>query len=197
MYDYRKLDPQEKRKLLEGRRKRRYPLHAPPHFYGEAGAYLITGTCFEHQPLFNSPQDLTELTDEFSAELPHRGLSCHAWVFQPNHYHLLIVTEDLANISEALRILHSRIATRVNKRHQQKGRQVWYRFADRKMRSERHYLTTLNYIHYNPVKHGYVEDMFDWIWSSVHWYHEHRGRHWHEKMFDKYPLKDYGKGWDW
>ncbi|MCZ6678783.1 MAG: transposase [Candidatus Poribacteria bacterium] len=197
MYDYRKLSPEHRHQLLEKRRQRGYPLHAPPHFRGEAGVYLITGTCYEHRNIFNSPEELTELTQEFLTELSCKDLSCNAWVFQPSHYHLLLGAEDLAAVSEALRILHSRIATRINGRHQQRGRKVWYRFTDRKMRSEGHYMTTINYIHYNPVKHGYVNDMFDWIWSSVHWYHDHFNLSWIEKTLKEYPLKDYGKGWDW
>lgn len=197
MYDYRKLSPEQRQRLLEERRRKGYPLHAPPHFRGEAGSYLITGTCYEHRSIFDLPEELTDLTQEFLTEIPSRGIACDAWVFQPNHYHLLLVTEDLEIVSETLRILHSRMATRINKRHKQRGRQVWYRFSDRKMRSERHYMTTLNYIHYNPVKHGYVDNMFDWIWSSVHWYYDHLGPNWLEKTFKEYPIKDYGKGWDW
>jgi putative transposase len=197
VYDYRKLSQEEKQKLLETRRKRGYPLHAPPHFRGEAGAYLITGTCYEHRSIFNSSNELTYLSQEFLTELARKSIPCHAWVFQPNHYHLLLVVESIEVLSEPLRLLHSRVSTHINKLDQQRGRKVWYRFADRKMRSERHYMATLNYIHYNPVKHGYVNDMFDWIWSSVHWYYEHRGLDWLNRTFETYPLKDYGKGWDW
>jgi len=39
--------------------------------------------------------------------------------------------------------------------------------------------------------------MFDWIWSSVHWYRDNRSLDWIQKTFKEYPLKDYGKGWDW
>jgi putative transposase len=28
----------------------------------------------------------------------------------------------------------------------------------------------MNYIHYNPVKHGWVENVRDWAWSSFHRY---------------------------
>ena len=115
MYDYRKLPDEQKRQLLAARQKRGYPLHAPPHFRGEAGAYLITGTCYNHNSIFNLPEDLTYIAHEFLTEIPRRGLSCHAWVFQPNHYHLLLVTKELSVVSEALRILHSRVATYINK----------------------------------------------------------------------------------
>ena len=48
------------------------------------------------------------------------------------------------------------------------NRKVWYRFSDRGMRSEGHFFASINYIHANPVKHGYVEKATEWPWSSLH-----------------------------
>ncbi len=30
----------------------------------------------------------------------------------------------------------------------------------------------IDYIHYNPLKHGLVEDVADWVWSTYHKYVE-------------------------
>ncbi len=73
---------------------------------------------------------------------------------------------------------------------------VWYRFSDRAIRSERHYQATLNYIHYNPVKHNCVDSPYDWNESSLHWYLEVYGREWLRDGWVNYPVRDYGKGWD-
>ena len=35
------------------------------------------------------------------------------------------------------------------------------------MKSDGHYLATVNYIHHNPVKHRYTEKWTDWPWSSA------------------------------
>jgi len=197
MYDYKKLTPEERRLVLQYRRERGFPLHAPPHFQGISGTYLITAACYEHCPIFENLDDLSWLTNETldaftTANLPHS-----AWVFLPNHYHLLVEAENLTIVSEVLRLLHSRVATAINSRHRQRGRKVWYRFSDRFIRSERHYFASVNYIHYNPIKHGYVERMGDWPWSSVHQYVETQGMEWLEGVWKKYPVKDYGQGWDW
>ncbi|MGD2177558.1 MAG: hypothetical protein PVG71_07020 [Anaerolineae bacterium] len=79
-------------------------------------------------------------------------------------------------MSEAIRLLHSRVATEINGRHDQRGRRVWYCFSDRLIRSDRHHWATVNYIHDNPVKHGYVDCMTAWPWSSIHNYVEEHGR---------------------
>jgi putative transposase len=75
-------------------------------------------------------------------------------------------------------------------------RKIWYKFSDRAIRCDRHYYTTLNYIHYNPVKHGYVRSPYDWTESSVGWYLETCGRQWLRDSWVEYPVLDYGRGWD-
>jgi putative transposase len=75
-------------------------------------------------------------------------------------------------------------------------RRVWYKFADRATRGERHYDQALNNIHINPVKHGYVADVYEWSWSSVHEYLETLGRDWLRDKWRAHALGDFGKGWD-
>jgi putative transposase len=197
MYDYRKMTPEEKQIILQQRRERGFPLHAPPHFRSISGTYLITSACYEHRSIFEAPDDLSwlaeQMLDAFSiADLPHP-----AWVLLPNHYHILVETRDLSIVSEVLRLLHSRTATTINSRHRQRGRKVWYRFSDRLMRNERHYFATVNYIHYNPIKHGYADRMSNWPWSSVHEYAETQGEEWLTQTWRAFPVGDYGQGWDW
>ena len=36
------------------------------------------------------------------------------------------------------------------------------------IRDERDYEAHINYVHYNPVKHGYVNRAVDWPYSSIH-----------------------------
>lgn len=64
------------------------------------------------------------------------------------------------------------------------------------MRSERHYYTTINYIHNNPVKHGYVERWCDWPYSSFHEYLKGKGRDWLKDVWREYPVLHYGDAWD-
>jgi putative transposase len=44
---------------------------------------------------------------------------------------------------------------------------VWQRrFWEHQVRDERNWRNYLDYIHYNPVKHGVVKRVADWPWSS-------------------------------
>jgi len=48
---------------------------------------------------------------------------------------------------------------------------IWQRrFWEHTIRDERDLNQHLDYIHYNPVKHGLVKNVADWPWSSFHRY---------------------------
>ena len=42
------------------------------------------------------------------------------------------------------------------------------RYWEHTIRDEEDYENHVNYIHYNPVKHGYVKNVKDWPYSSFH-----------------------------
>ncbi len=53
------------------------------------------------------------------------------------------------------------------RRHRELG--VWQRrFWEHLVRDEGEKFAIRDYIHLNPVKHGYVNDPTEWPWSSVH-----------------------------
>jgi len=54
----------------------------------------------------------------------------------------------------------------------------------------------MNYVHNNPVHHGYVDRWTDWPWSSAEKYLEAVGRDRASEIWREYPLLDYGKKWD-
>ena len=61
---------------------------------------------------------------------------------------------------------------RVSNSRQRKGeRGVWQRrFWEHLIRDDADYENHIDYIHYNPVKHGYVKRACDWQHSSIHRY---------------------------
>jgi putative transposase len=197
MYEYRRLTPQQKQAVLRHRRLCDLPLHAPPHYPAGKKQYIISAACFEHQPFMQAEPRRSELQERLIGGLADRAwATVHAWVVLPNHYHLL-ASVDLAPFREWIRLLHSAVATEWNKQDRAKGRKVWYRFSDRAIRTERHYCASLNYIHANPVKHGYVAKADEWPCSSIHIYLAEYGREALVKQWNDYPVDDYGKDWDW
>ncbi|MFC7338369.1 transposase [Haloferula chungangensis] len=193
-YQWRNLTPAEREKLLAFRKRLRRPWHRPPHFGGGSVHYHLTAACYEHKPIIgHSPERLEEFTNELLNALP---IEPAAWCILPNHYHLLIRCDDLKNMTRTLGQLHGRLSFRWNGEDGTRGRKVWYSVADRAMRGSEHYWATLNYIHHNPVKHGYTDNWLDWPFSSAQDYLNEVGRAEAIKIWKNFPILDYGKGWD-
>ena len=197
MYHYRKLTPEQKTEAVQQRQLRGMPNHRPPRFGNTSGWFLITASTFEHKPYFNTDEDRTRLFNEIQKELVDVEILISGWSILGNHYHLLVECNPLSSISQPIRRVHARSARELNRRDEVSGRKVWHLFSDRHIRNERHYYTTLNYIHYNATKHDYVEKPSNWMCSSLHWYEEHFGIEWLRDLWRKYPVRNYGKGWDW
>ena len=196
MYDYRKQTPEQKVETLYQRQARSLPLHEPPHFRLAEGWFLITASTYEHKKYFHTNKEQAWLFRELQNELQAAKVPLSGWVVLPNHYHLLVQCQPLSVISQPLRRVHARTARKLNLRNKLTGRKVWHLFSDRQIRNERHYYTTLNYIHYNPTKHNYVKRPLDWDCSSLHWYEKHFGIKWLRDLWRQYPVLDYGNGWD-
>ncbi|MDT8372309.1 MAG: transposase [Gammaproteobacteria bacterium] len=61
---------------------------------------------------------------------------------------------------------------RINDSRKSKGeRGIWQRrYWEHVIRDELDFEKHVNYIHYNPVKHGYVKRAIDWPYSTIHEY---------------------------
>ncbi|MCZ7569272.1 MAG: transposase [Ardenticatenaceae bacterium] len=196
MYEYRKLTPEQRAELVRQRRALGHPPHSPPHLVHGQSLYLLTAACYEHRHHMLVQRRREQVLDELFELFVASGVELRAWVILPNHYHLLVCTPDFAAVGAVLRMVHGRTARAWNLEDGEPGRQVWYRFSDRAMRFERHCYTTLNYIHYNPVKHRWVPSPYSWNESSLHWYLDHYGREWLRTLWVNYPIRTYGRGWD-
>ena len=196
MYEYRRLTEEEKQAVVQERLRLGFPAHRPPHMVRDREYYLLTAVCYNHTPILSTSTRRQKLLDMLFEECITNGVELLAWVVLTNHYHLLVYLPDFDVLSNLFRLVHGRTSFAWNGEDGQRGRKVWYRFTDRAIRSEGHYYTTINYIHYNPVKHNHVQSPYEWAESSVHWYLENWGREWLRDSWRNYPVRDYGKGWD-
>ena len=196
MYDYRRMTLEERQAIVEHRRSRGYPWHKPPQPLQGEGWYFITAATYEHLPHFSQPCELTALERRLLEALDQTGLPRAGWVVLPNHYHLLVYAPKLKQVGQMVGGVHGRSGQYANQRDKTLGRRVWYKYTDRKIRSERHFWACLHYIVFNPVKHGYSEQMGEWPWSCYHdLLHEH-GAEWMDDLVRRYPLLDFGQEWD-
>ncbi len=195
MYKYRKLTQEEKVALVQERLTKGFPPHSPPHPVQNSEFYLITVACYEHKSRISTQQRRQQILNQLFEKLIQEDIEILAWIILPNHYHLLTTNINFKLFSQLLRSIHGPLARQWNFEDKITGK-VWFSFNDRAIRDERHYYTTLNYIHYNPVKHNLVASPYNWEESSVHWYLENHGRDWLRNCWIKYPVRNYGKEWD-
>ena len=197
-YRWRQLTPEQRAQLLGWRQQRGHPWHSPPHRpnFGHL-RFHITASCYEHQYHLGQCR---ECMDAFARDLltvfAALARQTFAWCVLPNHYHALVEAPDILGLLVELGRLHGRTSHTWNGEENSRGRKVFFRAVERAMRSERHFWATLNYVHHNPVHHGYVERWTDWPWSSAAKYLAQAGSAEAKRIWQDYPLGDYGKGWD-
>ncbi len=141
---------------------------SPVHYYIDHAAYFITAATYQHQPLLDDKlkgrlQQLIQATfEEYRWQLEH-------WVILDDHYHLLALSHHGQDLPRIIGKIHNLSAQWINRSYpvdRRKYKKVWYNYWDYCPRDEREYLTRLCYLLANPLKHGYVERLSDWEWSS-------------------------------
>jgi putative transposase len=138
--------------------------------------------------------------DDFAASLlavlERAEATVSAWCVLPNHFHVLIEAPMIAKVLFELGRLHGTTSLAWNREEGQLGRKNFHGAVERTIRSDAHYMATMNYVHHNPVRHGYVEKWTDWPWSSAKAFLQRVGRDTAEVIWKDFPVLDYGAGWD-
>jgi putative transposase len=180
------------RRKLAGR-----PPHSPPHYVDTHRLLLVTATCYEHQPLIGRSETRMEwFAGELLAACATHGERLDAWVLLPNHYHLVVLTTAGGALLKELGKVHGRASFRWNGEDQTRGRKVWFNLLDRPITTDRYHRAAIQYVHHNPVKHGYAAKWSDWRWSSAMDYVAAIGREEAVRRWREIPLLNFGKGWD-
>jgi putative transposase len=197
-YIWRRLTEEQREDLLAWRKKNEKPWHSPPHQpnFGHLN-FFISAACYQHASFIGACLDRMQ---KFSADLlntlhPYTRRTI-AWCVLPNHYHVLVETENVLRVIYDLGRMHGRTSRAWNIEDKTPGRKVFHRASDRYMRSERHFFATINYIHNNPVHHRYVRLWTEWPWSSASEQLAQIGRAEAKRLWTQYPVRGYGKGWD-
>jgi putative transposase len=85
----------------------------------------------------------------------------------------MIVDPGGCDLSALMRQFKLSFSTRYRKRSGTTVGRVWqYRFWDHQIRDETDLRRHLDYIHYNPVKHGLISNPFEWRLSSIRGFQE-------------------------
>jgi len=145
-----------------------YP-HNPPHLFLSDCKYFITAATFNKVRWFQQPEAKLHLLSSIQKGFGDFNWTLEDWVILDNHYHLMLQSpENPLDLPEIIREIHRFTAIWVKKNvaaAKQTG-QIWHNYWDKCLTFEKAYFARVNYIWYNPVKHGYVEDAAKWEFGS-------------------------------
>ncbi len=142
------------------------------------------GTCFFTVNLLERRQDtlvrhIGTLREAVLKTRHERPFHIDTWVVLPDHLHCVWTLppgdEDFSSRWKAIKIRFVQALPRTEHRSKvriAKGeRAIWQRrFWEHAIRDERDYAQHIDYVHLNPLKHGYVKRVADWPHSTFHRY---------------------------
>ena len=126
------------------------------------GTYFFTVTLRDR-----SSHLLVDRIDELRAAMRgvrgHHPFTIDAMVVLPEHLHAIwTLPENDADYSLRWRLIKRQFTDTI-------GQSSWQsRFWEHRIRDDDDYARHVDYIHWNPVKHGYVMQVRDWPHSSFH-----------------------------
>lgn len=140
--------------------------HAPAHLFVDEHVYFFTGAVYQKKKLLVSDTAKQLFLKYLFHFIEKYGWKLLEWVVLDNHYHFLAKITCNKYMPVMINSLHKTSAFHIKKILGIEQKPFWYQYWDRCIRNEEDYYRTAMYILYNPVKHGYVEDLKDYPYSS-------------------------------
>ncbi|OQX26021.1 MAG: transposase [Desulfobacteraceae bacterium IS3] len=137
--------------------------------YKNGGCYFFTVVTYSREKFLTHPDNISRLRESFKHVMENRPFVTEAIVILPDHLHCIWkMPPDDSDFSTRWMLMKKYFSiglkSRINNRRE---KQIWQRrFWEHLIRNEDDRLRHIDYIHYNPVKHGYVRHPADWEFSS-------------------------------
>jgi putative transposase len=151
--------------------------------------YFVTASIVDQAKVLSSEEHLNLWVNTLKELIVEFKIKLRAWVALANHYHILFLPQYGSDLGLFMKRLNGRTAYELNALDGTPGRSVWYSYWDTCIRGERDFWTRFNYIHYNPVKHGYVQKPEQWFFSSYRYYLR-KDEKWLEDCWRDFPVHD-------
>jgi putative transposase len=145
--------------------------HAPHrkrvrHYHDPGHVHELTFSCFHRWPSLTNDAWREMLAESINRATERHRYRLTAFVFMPEHVHLLVKQVLLGSRSPLLQRLTVRQRPGVTTfRYWQEGPGY-----DRNLSKPATVLAAIDYLHHNPVRRGLVKGAADWKWSSARFY---------------------------
>ncbi len=160
-------------------------------FYQPGGRYFFTVTTYQRTPILKDRAQIDRLRKSFSRVRSKRPFEIDAIVILPDHLHTVWqLPEGDADYSTRWSMikhdfsiaLHGTPVNSSRRSRREKG--IWQRrFWEHVIRDDMDWKRHMDYVHFNPVKHGYALSPADWPYSTFKqavqkgWYPNDWGRY--------------------
>jgi REP-associated tyrosine transposase len=137
-------------------------------FILENHAYHTISVTRKREPLMANDAAARCVVDAIAWESVAEHAYILAYAILPDHLHLLFVPRPPMDVSTVMHNLKSFSAKAINRALARSG-PVWQQsFYDRVIRDDTQLLTTIDYIHHNPVAARLATEAKDYRWCSAH-----------------------------
>jgi putative transposase len=133
-------------------------------YYITGNYYFITNVTYNREPFLVANIDLYYKAMERTGQ--RSNFETIAWCVMPDHHHLLFAPKS-NNPSDIMKIFKHDFGFLYRQRLGVRTGRVWQlRFWDHVIRNQNDMNFHINYIHYNPVRHGLTKKPGDYPHSS-------------------------------
>lgn len=149
----------------------------------KGGTYFFTVNTYRRQPILTESTVRVALRQGIVAARDRFPFEIMAWVLLPDHLHCIWTLPDGdADFAKRWGIIKREVSRRcgtelINREWLSESRRkrsetgLWQRrYWEHCIRDETDFIRHVEYIHWNPVKHGLVRRVADWPYSTFHRY---------------------------
>ena len=137
--------------------------------YERGGCYFFTVVTHDRRPWLTQPDIYQRLREAFRHVAAKRPFHIDAIVVLPDHLHCIWrLPETDSDFSTRWRLIKNFVSRGAKTALSDRGEKyVWQRrFWEHQIRDERDWRRHMDYIFFNPVKHGYVLEPSLWPYST-------------------------------
>ncbi len=135
----------------------------------QGAVYHVFSRGNERKAIFRSHTDYELFLDILRDCALTLNVLVHAYCLMPNHFHLLVETQD-ANLSYVMKRLLGLYTVRFNRKHKRVGHLFQGRYKAHLVDKDSYFLQVSRYIHLNPVKAKLARHPEDHDYSSMRYY---------------------------
>jgi len=139
---------------------------------------FITISTYNKQPILDNHYKL--IKESWKAAKAKFNFNIFAYCILPDHIHLILELDNIFDYPKIIGFMKWYFSRNIDSKFtkpiylsdsKQKKREkgIWQRrYYEHTIRNDDEFQTYVDYIHYNPVKHGWIKSVKDWKYSSFH-----------------------------